>query len=70
MLLPCSKLLDLFGDQVAFEAAGADFDGNGGTVYLGLDLLQIRLPDAAGMIFSVAHRIAGDGMFSANIAGP
>jgi hypothetical protein len=62
--------LDLFSDKIAFKAPGADLKGDGGPLNFGLDLFQIRLPGAAGMIFSVAHRIAGDRVFSAYIAGP
>jgi hypothetical protein len=60
--------LDLFGDKVAFEAAGADLQGYRGALYFGLYLEQIRLPGAAGMILGVTHLIAGDGVFSTNIA--
>jgi hypothetical protein len=65
-----SQRLDLFGDKIAFKTAGAYLEGNGGPLDFGLDLFQIRLPGTAGMILGMAHRIAGDGVFSAYIAGP
>jgi hypothetical protein len=63
-------LLNFFGDKVAFEASGADLKGKSSALYLGLDLNQVRFPGTAGMVLGMAHRIAGYGVFSANIAGP
>jgi hypothetical protein len=62
--------LDFFGDKIAFQTAGADFQRYGGAPQLGFYLNQIGFPGAAGMVFRVAHRIAGNRMFSANIADP
>jgi hypothetical protein len=60
--------LYFFRDFIAFEASGADFQGNGGPCYFGFHFYQIGPPGAAGMIFSVAHLVAGNRMFPANIA--
>jgi hypothetical protein len=62
--------LDLFSDKIAFKAPGTDLEGNGSPLNLGLDLFQIGLPGAAGMVFRVAHRIAGNRVLSAYIADP
>lgn len=64
------RALHLFGDIVAFQAAGADLQGKGSPLNLGLYLYQIGLPCPAGVVFGVAHLIAGNRMFSTNIAGP
>jgi hypothetical protein len=63
-------LLYFLSDKIAFQAPGADLKGDGGAVDQGLYLLQIRLPGTAEMILGMAHRITGDGVFSADIAGP
>jgi hypothetical protein len=65
-----AEFLNFFGDKITFQAAGADFQGYGGTPQLGFYLDQIGLPGTAGVVFRVAHRIAGNRMFSAYIAGP
>jgi hypothetical protein len=62
--------LHLFRDKIAPQAAGTDLQGKGGSLYFGLYLFQIRFPSAAGTIFGMAHRVAGDGVLSADIAGP
>jgi hypothetical protein len=62
--------LHLFSDKIAFKAPGADLKGNRGTPNLGFNLQEIRLPGTTGMILGMAHRIAGDRVFSANIADP
>jgi len=57
--------LHLFGDIVAFEAAGAHFYGKSGAFYLGFYLYQVGFPSPPGAVFGVAHFIAGYGMLSA-----
>jgi hypothetical protein len=64
------KPLNLFGDKIAFKAPGTDLDGDGGPLNFGLYLLQIGLPGTAGTVLRVAHRVTGDRVFSAYIAGP
>ena len=61
--------LYLFGDIVAFKTEGTDLQRYRGAVYLGFYLLEVGFPDPAGMIIGVAYRVAGNGVFSANIAG-
>jgi len=62
--------LYFLGDIIAFEAASADFQGNGGTSQFGLYVDQVGFPGTAGMIFGMADLITRDGVFSANIASP
>jgi hypothetical protein len=64
-----SDPLDLFGYKIAFKAPGTDLEGNGSPLYLGLNFFQVRLPGSPGMILRVAHRITGNRVFSAYIAG-
>jgi hypothetical protein len=61
--------LYFLGDIIAPETTGTDLQCNRGTVYLGFYLLKVGFPDPAGMVIGMAYRIAGDGVFSANIAG-
>jgi hypothetical protein len=63
-------ILYFLRNKVAFKAAGADLEGNRSPPDFGFYLLEIGFPDAAGMIFRMAHLITGNRMFSANIAGP
>jgi hypothetical protein len=62
--------LYLSGDIIAFEAPGADLEGQCSPPDFGLYLHQIGLPNAAGMIFGMAYRITGYRVFSTKIAGP
>jgi hypothetical protein len=62
-------VLDFFRDIAAFETPGADLNGEGGALDFRLDLMQIWFPGAAGTVFGVAHLVAGNGVFSTNIAG-
>jgi hypothetical protein len=55
-------------DNIALETPSADFQGNGSSFNFSLHLYQIRPPSTAGTIFGVTHFIAGNGMFSTNIA--
>jgi hypothetical protein len=50
------------------DAAGADLDAPDGTVSHGLDLLQVRAPDFAGLVVSVADIIPEARAFTANLA--
>jgi hypothetical protein len=62
--------LNLLGDEITLQTAGANLQGDGRPPYIGFYLFQIRLPGAAGVIFRMAHRIPGDRVLSANIASP
>jgi len=62
--------LYFLGNIIAFETAGTDFKGNGGSPDFCLYLDQVGLPGPAGMIFGMADLVSGHGVFSANIAGP
>ena len=62
--------LHLFGNVIAFETAGANFQGNGGSPQFGLYLYQVGFPGPAGMVLRMADLIASDCVFSANIASP
>jgi hypothetical protein len=58
------SLLDVSGA----DAAGADLDAPDGTVSHGLDLLQIRAPDFAGLVVGVADVIPEARAFTAYLA--
>jgi hypothetical protein len=62
------KVLEGFGYVSGADAAGADLDAPDGTVSHGLDLLQVRTPDFAGFVVSVADVIPEAGAFTANFA--
>ena len=61
--------LDFFGNDVAFEAAGANLERNRGAADLGFYLQKVRLPYTPCMIFGMTYLVTGYGMFSAKIAG-
>jgi hypothetical protein len=63
-----NAVLDFFRDVTAFEAPGADLNGKGGALDFRLDLMQIRFPGAAGTVLGVAYLVAGNSVFSTNIA--
>jgi len=63
-------VLDFLGNIVAFEATGADLQGNGGSPEFGLNLYQVRFPGPAGTVLCMADLIAGDCVLSADIASP
>jgi len=65
-----SLKLYLSGKIIALETPGANFQGNSGSVQFSLHLLQIWFPGPPGMILRMANLVAGNGVFSANIAGP
>jgi hypothetical protein len=71
-MLPAAKIrkLHFFGDKIASQAAGANFQGYRGTAHLGLYLFKVGFPGTAGMVLGMTYRIAADGVLSANIAGP
>jgi hypothetical protein len=50
------------------DAAGADLDAPDGTVSHGLDLLQVRAPDFAGLVVGVADIIPEARAFTAYLA--
>jgi hypothetical protein len=58
---------DLFRYKVAFQAAGAHFQGKSGAINLGFYLYQVGFPGPPGAVFGVADFIASHGMFSAKI---
>jgi hypothetical protein len=60
---------DFFLYKIAFQAAGAHFQGESGAINLGFYLYQVGFPGPPGAVFGVADFIAGHGMFSANITG-
>ena len=62
--------LDFLGNIVAFEAAGADLQRDGCSRKFSLYFYQVWFPCPAGMILGVADFIAGDCVFSADIASP
>jgi hypothetical protein len=62
--------LDFFGNKVAFQTAGAEFHRKSRSADFGFYLHQIGLPGPAGMILGMAYLVAGNRVFSANIAGP
>jgi hypothetical protein len=61
--------LYFLGNIVAFKTAGAYLQGNRRAFQLGFYLFQVWLPDPAGTVIGMTYRIAGNGMFSADIAG-
>jgi len=58
------------GNIIALETTGTNFQGNSGSAQFGLYLYKIGFPGPPGMILRMADLITGDGVFSANIAGP
>ena len=60
--------LNFLGYIIAFKTAGADFQGYGRSSKFGFNLYQIRFPGSSGSVLGVADLIAGDCVFSANIA--
>jgi hypothetical protein len=63
-----TKSLYFLFDNIALETTGADFKGQGCTLYLSFYLYQIGPPGAAGMVLGMAYLVPGNGVFSANIA--
>jgi hypothetical protein len=62
--------LHFLGNKIAFQAAGADFKGHRGSPDFSLYLYKIGFPGTANTIFGMTYRIAGNCMFSADVAGP
>jgi hypothetical protein len=60
--------LESLGDVTGADAAGADLDAPDGTVFHGLDLLQVRAPNLAGLVVGVADVIPEARAFTANLA--
>jgi hypothetical protein len=70
--MPKSQARSLYflRDKVAFKAAGADLECDGGAANLSLYPYQIRFPGAAFMVFRMADGVTGYSVFSAKIASP
>jgi hypothetical protein len=63
-----SRGLEGFRYVPGADAAGADLDAPDGTVSHGLDLLQVRAPDFAGLVVSMADIIPEARAFTAYLA--
>jgi hypothetical protein len=60
-------LLQCFGYVTGTDAAGTRLDSHDAAVFHCSDFLQIRIPDSAGFIVSVAHIVSEAGTFSTDI---
>jgi hypothetical protein len=59
--------LGCFGDQFGAKASGADLHSNHPSLFGRLYLVEVGIPDFSGFIVGVAHIVAKDRSFSANI---
>ena len=67
---PCAQpaaISDLSGDIIAAKTAGAELNGEGGSLDLGLYLYQVGLPGTTGVILRMAHLVTGDSAFSTDL---
>jgi hypothetical protein len=67
-LCPMRIELGGFGDQPGAKASGTDLHMDGPSLFHGLNLVKVGVPDFSSLVIGMAHIMSKDGPFSTDFA--